>query len=100
MLISAFEPFDEIAFVVIEPAVRLPPTVKPTLVTAPLNVPVVAVNAATSNAPAVTVIPPDLSAPKPGCRFFDRCPEAMEKCKTVPPKIKTKSGYVLCWLYE
>ena len=44
--------------------------------------------------------PPDLSAPKPGCRFFDRCPEAMEKCKTVPPKIKTDSGYVLCWLYE
>tara|TARA_B100001765_G_scaffold63847_1_gene38372 strand:- start:206 stop:1141 length:936 start_codon:yes stop_codon:yes gene_type:complete len=44
--------------------------------------------------------PPDLSAPKPGCRFFDRCPEAMEKCKTVPPKIKTNSGYVLCWLYE
>jgi len=44
--------------------------------------------------------PPDLSAPKPGCRFFDRCPEAMDKCKTVPPKIKTNSGYVLCWLYE
>ena len=44
--------------------------------------------------------PPDLSAPKPGCRFFDRCPEAMEKCKMVPPKIKTDSGYVLCWLYE
>jgi len=44
--------------------------------------------------------PPDLSATKPGCRFFDRCPEAMEKCKTDPPKIKTDSGYVLCWLYE
>ena len=44
--------------------------------------------------------PPDLSAPKPGCRFFDRCPEAMEKCMMVPPKIKTDSGYVLCWLYE
>ena len=44
--------------------------------------------------------PPDLSAPQTGCRFFDRCPDAMEKCKTVPPKIKTKSGYVLCWLYE
>jgi peptide/nickel transport system ATP-binding protein len=44
--------------------------------------------------------PPDLSAPKSGCRFFDRCPEAMEKCKTIPPKIKTNSGYVLCWLYE
>jgi len=44
--------------------------------------------------------PPDLISPKPGCRFFDRCPEAMEKCKTEPPKIKTDSGYVLCWLYE
>ena len=44
--------------------------------------------------------PPDLSAPQTGCRFFDRCPDAMEKCKTVPPKIKTDSGYVLCWLYE
>jgi len=44
--------------------------------------------------------PPDLSAPQTGCRFFNRCPDAMEKCKTVPPKIKTNSGYVLCWLYE
>ena len=44
--------------------------------------------------------PPDLSTTKPGCRFFDRCPEAMDKCKTDPPKIKTGSGYVLCWLYE
>jgi len=44
--------------------------------------------------------PPDLSATTPGCRFFDRCPEAMDKCKTDPPKIKTDSGYVLCWLYE
>ena len=44
--------------------------------------------------------PPDLISPKPGCRFFDRCPEAMEKCKTDPQKIKTDSGYVLCWLYE
>ena len=44
--------------------------------------------------------PPNLLSPKSGCRFFDRCPEAMEKCKTDPPKIKTESGYVLCWLYE
>jgi len=44
--------------------------------------------------------PPDLSTTKPGCRFFDRCPEAMDKCKTDPPKIKTESGHVLCWLYE
>ncbi len=45
-------------------------------------------------------VPPDLISPKEGCRFFDRCPEAMDKCKTNPPKIKTDSGYVLCWLYE
>jgi peptide/nickel transport system ATP-binding protein len=44
--------------------------------------------------------PPDLSTPQVGCRFFNRCPEAMDKCKMIPPKIKTKSGYVLCWLYE
>jgi len=44
--------------------------------------------------------PPDLSTIRQGCRFFDRCPEAMDKCKTDPPKIKTKSGHVLCWLYE
>jgi len=45
-------------------------------------------------------VPPGLISPKEGCRFFDRCPEAMDKCKTNPPKIKTDSGYVLCWLYE
>tara|TARA_Y100001960_G_scaffold194435_1_gene203531 strand:- start:14 stop:949 length:936 start_codon:yes stop_codon:yes gene_type:complete len=45
-------------------------------------------------------IPPNLVNPSEGCRFYDRCPDAMEKCKMDPPKIKTKSGYVLCWLYE
>jgi len=44
--------------------------------------------------------PPDLTNPPLGCRFIDRCPEAMEKCKKAPPKCKTESGYVLCWLYE
>ena len=44
--------------------------------------------------------PPDLVSPKPGCRFFDRCPDAMDKCKTEPPKIKTDTGFVSCWLYE
>jgi peptide/nickel transport system ATP-binding protein len=44
--------------------------------------------------------PPNLLAPKHGCRFIDRCPHMMEKCKTDPPKFKTESGYVLCWLYE
>ena len=44
--------------------------------------------------------PPNLVNPSEGCKFYDRCPEAMDKCKKDPPKIKTKSGYVLCWLYE
>ncbi|MDA0755864.1 MAG: ABC transporter ATP-binding protein [Crenarchaeota archaeon] len=44
--------------------------------------------------------PPNLVNPPEGCKFYDRCPEAMEKCKKDPPKIKTKSGYVSCWLYE
>jgi peptide/nickel transport system ATP-binding protein len=44
--------------------------------------------------------PPPLINPKPHCRFIDRCPEAMEKCKKEPPVVKTNSGYVLCWLYE
>ena len=44
--------------------------------------------------------PPDLVSTKPGCRFFDRCPEAMEKCKKDPPNIKTDTGFVSCWLYE
>ncbi|HSB57193.1 MAG TPA: ABC transporter ATP-binding protein, partial [Nitrosopumilaceae archaeon] len=44
--------------------------------------------------------PPSLIEPPSGCRFFDRCPQAMEKCKKDPPKFKTDSGYVSCWLYE
>ena len=44
--------------------------------------------------------PPSLINPLEGCRFYERCPRAMEKCKNEPPKIKTDSGYVLCWLYE
>jgi len=44
--------------------------------------------------------PPNLLSPKEGCKFIDRCPEAMEKCKKDPPSFKTDSGYVMCWLYE
>jgi peptide/nickel transport system ATP-binding protein len=44
--------------------------------------------------------PPSLINPSEGCRFYERCPHVMEKCKKDPPKIKTDSGYVLCWLYE
>ena len=45
-------------------------------------------------------IPPNLINPSDGCKFYNRCPEAMEKCKKDPPKIKTNTGYVSCWLYE
>jgi len=45
-------------------------------------------------------IPPSLLDPKPECRFIDRCPKAMEKCKKDPPNFKTDSGYVKCWLYD
>ncbi|MHA7646985.1 ABC transporter ATP-binding protein [Nitrosopumilus sp. S4] len=44
--------------------------------------------------------PPSLLNPPTQCRFIDRCPLAIEKCKTLPTKLKTKTGYVRCWLYE
>ncbi len=44
--------------------------------------------------------PPTLVNPESQCRFIERCPQAMEKCKKEPPVLKTDSGYVLCWLYE
>ena len=44
--------------------------------------------------------PPSLSDIPAGCRFYERCPKAMDKCKRDPPKIKTESGHVLCWLYD
>jgi len=45
-------------------------------------------------------IPPSLLEAPTECRFIERCPLAIEKCKQVPPKFKTKTGYVRCWLYE
>ncbi|HEX5456828.1 MAG TPA: ABC transporter ATP-binding protein [Candidatus Nitrosotalea sp.] len=44
--------------------------------------------------------PPSLVSPPDGCRFYDRCPKAMDKCKKSPPKINTASGFVMCWLHE
>jgi peptide/nickel transport system ATP-binding protein len=44
--------------------------------------------------------PPSLVNLPEGCRFYDRCPKAMDKCKKDPPKIKTPSGFVMCWLHE
>ena len=44
--------------------------------------------------------PPSLLNPPTECRYIDRCPKAMDKCKKDPPSFKTDSGYVKCWLYE
>ena len=44
--------------------------------------------------------PPSLLEPPTECRFIERCPLAIEKCKKLPPKFKTETGYVRCWLYE
>lgn len=44
--------------------------------------------------------PPNLADPPKGCRFYDRCPHAMDVCKQDPPLIKINEGYVRCWLYE
>jgi peptide/nickel transport system ATP-binding protein len=44
--------------------------------------------------------PPSLLNPPEGCRFYERCPHAMEVCRRDPPEFKTNTGYVRCWLYE
>lgn len=44
--------------------------------------------------------PPNLLNPLKGCRFYDRCPQAMDVCKQDTPLIKIKDGYVKCWLYS
>lgn len=44
--------------------------------------------------------PPGLYGAPTQCRFIDRCPYAMEKCKTPPPKFATDTGYVMCWLED
>jgi len=35
-----------------------------------------------------------------GCKFYDSCPYAKEKCRNDPPVINHKDGYIRCWLYE
>jgi peptide/nickel transport system ATP-binding protein len=44
--------------------------------------------------------PPSLLNPPSGCRFYARCPKAMDICKKDPPEFKTNTGYVRCWLYD
>jgi len=42
----------------------------------------------------------DLSIKESGCKFYESCPYAKEKCLNNPPVIKHKDGFVRCWLYE
>ena len=35
-----------------------------------------------------------------GCKFYDDCPYAKEKCRNDPPMINHKDRYIRCWLYE
>jgi peptide/nickel transport system ATP-binding protein len=43
--------------------------------------------------------PPNLAHAPTGCRFFERCPHAMNICKEEPPEIATETGFTRCWLY-
>ncbi len=44
---------------------------------------------------------PDLKNLPKGCRFYDRCPFAKQKCKeNEPPIFKVDEREVRCWLYE
>ncbi len=45
---------------------------------------------------------PDYLNPLPGCRFQDRCPHVMEKCRiTKPPEIEVEPEHlVACYLFE
>jgi peptide/nickel transport system ATP-binding protein len=44
--------------------------------------------------------PPSLVNPPVGCRYYDRCQQAMEVCKKPVPEFPTDTGYVRCWLYD
>jgi peptide/nickel transport system ATP-binding protein len=48
---------------------------------------------------SVPGIPPDLTAPPPGCRFAPRCSRATEKCGTDEPVLQPASAghYFACW---
>jgi peptide/nickel transport system ATP-binding protein len=44
--------------------------------------------------------PPNMLNLPSGCRFYSRCPYAMEVCKQDPPEIKNETGHTRCWLYK
>ena len=45
---------------------------------------------------------PDLVTPPSGCRFFERCDCAVEKCSIEPPPpfLLENDREVFCWLFE
>ncbi|MEI8406821.1 MULTISPECIES: ABC transporter ATP-binding protein [unclassified Kribbella] len=47
---------------------------------------------------------PNLSQMPSGCRFHERCPQAMDRCATEPPALVPVAGKsphrVRCWLYD
>jgi oligopeptide/dipeptide ABC transporter ATP-binding protein len=50
--------------------------------------------------PIPGVVPPSTDWPG-GCRFHDRCPNAMERCAAdAPPLLGKQAGLVRCWLEE
>jgi peptide/nickel transport system ATP-binding protein len=46
--------------------------------------------------------PPDRSRLPPGCAFFERCPDAVERCRIVPPPLRSiaPNHEVACHLTE
>lgn len=43
---------------------------------------------------------PNLLNIKQGCRFKNRCPQAMDVCENDPPNITIDENQVKCWLYD
>jgi peptide/nickel transport system ATP-binding protein len=43
---------------------------------------------------------PNLLNFKEGCRFKDRCSQAIDICQKTPPNIKIGNNQVKCWLYD
>ncbi len=41
---------------------------------------------------------PSFASKKPGCRFADRCPRALDKCASIkPPLVETRGRKLACW---
>jgi peptide/nickel transport system ATP-binding protein len=51
---------------------------------------------------AIPGSPPDMLSPPSGCRFWPRCPHAMEVCRVEEPKliVLEENHYVRCFLYN